>query len=854
MKIVGLLSFLIFAPFLLMAQGQSIEIILEEYEEEQGIKFAYDQGFFDLIELNFEYEEDINLFFTEVQNNLPLTVNNLGDNYYSFSPVVQDYKISLIDSIDQKSISPADIFVFKNGKTIPSIFNTTAVLFEYKPSPYDTLILYAIGYEKIEVPLAQLINNHQITQSISPITVQLTGFTIEDYLTTGIDLGSGMQNVNIETKDLALLPGETDGDIFASLAALPGITSPDSRAGNLYIRGSSTDQSLILFDNIPIYHRGHYYGTISPYNPKVIDEVEVYRSGFHPRLGGRVGGAIVIKSDQTNASQFGGGVGANLLYYTAYGKTPIGKKIGISVGARRSLPPGFQSTKLTAISESVFSGTGIVDSTGSIDADIETIFEDYNAKIIYQINKRNRFAASVIYTNNDVTYLGVGLDSVKMSQDENRFQNLGVNLNFKSQLSESFKNEFSATISNYTFDYRSKPSTSAPRDNYISTNELTDFNLKEEVSIALGKNNLEIGLDYKWQEVIIDHHNVVMADEPYFFNQTTNSHSVSPYVNLDLISMNQWQINAGVRGTYYSLLNTVKLDPRLFVTYDANDWLIFKGSAGLYHQFLSQLKYLEFSAGGFDNELWTLADEKMGNIITGQQYTLGTIIHDRGWVLDIEGYSKTMDNISIYETRRLSDESVTHTGDQWIRGVDVLLKKRLNKNLDMWASYSYSQSEISIDTAQDISYPAKYVQPHVLYIGAAYEWRQLKVSASWKYASGLWAKSLDMVDAENIFLKNFEPPTDRPPPPMGGNGPPPIMTPFDNLPERYDAYHTLDISASYKLPKTESRKWSASLGVSLINVFDNEILVDQVYKGNPPDFISRYAIGFAPNVMLMIEW
>jgi len=214
------------------------------------------------------------------------------------------------------------------------------------------------------------------------------------------------QSIRIDVNDLPLLPGETDGDIFASVSALPGVSSPDGRAGNLLIRGSETDQTLILFDNIPVYHRGHYYGTISPYNPKIVSDVEVYRSGFHPRLGDRVGGAIVINSDEAG-EESNYGVGANTLFGMGYGKVRISDKLSSSFSFRNSYPRSFQSLKLEEISQSVFAATSLVGGRGRLTQKVDVTFRDFNARLDFDANKRNQLSLSGILTSSEVSFVPV---------------------------------------------------------------------------------------------------------------------------------------------------------------------------------------------------------------------------------------------------------------------------------------------------------------------------------------------------------------------------------------------------------------------------------------------------------------
>lgn len=827
----------------------TLEHLIARYEQNREINLSYDPELIKLIGTEITYTDDLDAFFSYLSTHFPLEVTRVSEGYFLITAREREYTISAIDSLDQSAIIPTDLMVLVNGSPIPLDYSGEDIKFRYKPALSDSVTLFALGYDQVAIAKKDLMNRRALSYSLMNIAVELEGVMIQEYLTKGIDMETTEQAVKIAVEDLPLLPGETDGDIFASIAALPGVTAPDQRAGNLFIRGSYTDQSLILFDGIPIYHRGHYYGNISPYNPKVVSNVQVYRSGFHPRLGGRVGGAIVIESGEEVQDQSHVGLGANTLYATAYGKASLADgKLGIAVGARRSYPTSFSSPKLDAISESSFSGTGAVDSSGRFKGDIDVLFQDYHTKVNYALNDKNRLALAAIYTSNDVVYQEIG-QITNPAKDENEFKNQGYNLRWTRKLQGNWTSQSSLTYSDYKFKYTTD--IHADGDTvYVSQNTLKDLNLRQEISRAGRQFNLDAGVDYKFQQVGLYYRNFVeQINGIYEVDEEVDAYTLSPYFSIDIKSWDRWDIELGLRGTYYSELEAFDWDPRFFWHYRVTDWLNFRGSLGWYHQYLSQAKNLEFTGGGFDNELWVLADSDNAGVITSSQASIGALIHDHGWILDIEGYHKDIDGVSLSTERRLRPNLAYHGLSQRISGIDVMLKKQISSSWDAWASYSYSQSEISIDTASDRSYVAKYVQPHVFYLGTSFHLERFKLSASYKWSTGLYEYSLDIIDAHRIYRAG-RPKT--PPPP----GTPRPENPFSEV-ERdyYDAVKTLDISASYSIPPSAQHRWKATFGLSLVNIFDTQNLIDRLYRGDPsPTFVERYGIGFAPNLMVLVEW
>ncbi|MFK7953325.1 MAG: TonB-dependent receptor plug domain-containing protein, partial [Ekhidna sp.] len=585
--------------FTISAQStkNSLVDVLKAYESTLSITFSYDPELINLISSDKVFEaEDFEVFKNQLENSLPFRVTQVDEKYYTIAAKETTYSLIVRDSIDNSLIGNGRMIqVLVDRTPITSTFQNGKWVFNYKPSIDNTLEIYNEGYVPSVIPLEVLLNETSLKIGLGLRTKYLNTVVIENYLTKGINLDPSEQKIKIKVNDLPLIPGETDGDIFASIAALPGITIPDGRAGNLFIRGSETDQSLILFDNIPVYHRGHYYGTISPYNPKVVKDVEVYRSGFHPRLGDRVGGAIIINSDQPsddNIQKFG--IGANTLFGTAYGKTVINKKLGFSFGARRSYSRKFESPKLEAISESVFAATALVDMRGKLTTKLDVLFEDYHGKITFIPSENHELNFTTIYTNTEVNYSPLADPSRARRNVENRFDNLGFNMDWKADISDKWTSTFSATLSDFQYRFNIADD-GPPPNNFFSRNKLRDFNLKQEFSRRGKVTDFQLGVDYKWQEVTTDYQNVITSDSSiYSFQKVNQSNSLSPFMNLDFYGWDNWYFQIGFRSTYFSALNDFRIAPRFLVNYDLANWITLKGSTGVYNQYLSQVKNLEF--------------------------------------------------------------------------------------------------------------------------------------------------------------------------------------------------------------------------------------------------------------------
>lgn len=820
---------------------------IKHYESSLEAKFSYDPAIFSHVQQTFDTTQSLNEFISSVEAQLPVKIEKVGQDYYTVILVESQYALTISDSLAATSIEPPFFFLI-NSIPVDIKLDGAKATFMYKPLMKDTLIVYAPGYEKKKVDVRQLLNSRTLNIPLITQTYLLSDVLVEDYITKGINLDPNTQKISIDVADLPLLPGETDGDIFASLAALPGVTTPDGRPGNLFIRGTSPDQSLILFDNIPMYHRGHYFGTISPYNPKVVNNVEVYRSGYHPRMGGRVGGAVFINSEQEVNSDPQFGLGANTLFAMGYAKAPLANnKLGLVIGARHSYPPSISSPKLDAITESVFAATGISNDEGGIGTDVNVRFQDYHAKLIVAPNENHKITISSIYSSSALSYkLIQGLS--QGSTESIDFENYGVNTEWNYNINQTWSTSFINTLGHYSYNTDSP----VPMGERKTENTINDFNSRIEISRSNQRSNqIQFGIDYKLQTSILDYINL-STDAPngnvdsVIRNDEVQAHTISPFANMHWYGQ-RLSLQIGLRSSYYSPNQSFYFSPRLSANYNVNQSFDIKASAGRYHQFLSQVRNLQIGSGGFENSMWQLASEEQGDVISGNQLMAGFIYNKNRWLFDIEAFYKDAKNITYYESLFLDNNSDFFGADNILYGVDTYLRKEVSQSTSMWLGYSFGGSKITLDTTNLTTYESKYVQPHVFYIGSAYQKNRWKFSGVWKYGSGLNAQSLEIAYVQVIYEQAQD---TRPP------GAPRAPDPFADLPERYPNIHSLDLSASYTIPHTEQRPWSASFGLSIINVYDRDNLIDRAFRGNPPPpkWIDRNALGFAPNLMITFEW
>jgi hypothetical protein len=283
--------------------------------------------------------------------------------------------------VDQQSmVTLPAVYIFNDLRTIGLLsdangnFNTYTNL-----NNAGTVHFQILGYKSIHLPVSYFNGSNCPIITMMVDTMEVEPVVINAYMGSGINYNFKDNSIEVKPNVLGLLPGETDADILTAIDALPGINTPDSKAGNLNVRGSTPDQTLYVFDNIPIYHKGHYFGTLSPYNSAIVDNVVVQRGAYTADKGGRVGGAIEISSKNFIPDSMQSGISLSTVNASAFTHIPIVKnKLGILLGGRASYPSSFVSPKLQAINDFIYQVSSVDEATRKASQNLDRRVYDFN--------------------------------------------------------------------------------------------------------------------------------------------------------------------------------------------------------------------------------------------------------------------------------------------------------------------------------------------------------------------------------------------------------------------------------------------------------------------------------------------
>ncbi|WP_428235951.1 TonB-dependent receptor [Gracilimonas sp.] len=124
----------------------------------------------------------------------------------------------------------------------------------------------------------------------------------ERVITTG---EAGVRRVS--TVDISRVPTPgVDGDLVSYLQTEPGVVTTGDRGGDLFIRGGTPDQNLVLVDNLPIAKPFHVSNLFSAFSDEVIQSADVYAGGYGSEFTNAMSAVIDINLRSGNFREYTG--------------------------------------------------------------------------------------------------------------------------------------------------------------------------------------------------------------------------------------------------------------------------------------------------------------------------------------------------------------------------------------------------------------------------------------------------------------------------------------------------------------------------------------------------------------------
>jgi hypothetical protein len=133
---------------------------------------------------------------------------------------------------------------------------------------------------------------------------------------------AGLQTVRAADLTRVPTPGPS-GDLASYLQTLPGVVSAGDRGGQLYIRGGTPSQNLVLVDNMPVIKPFHISSLYSAFPEDIVRSVDFYAGGFSAKYMGGLSSVLDVNLRRGNMEQFAGSAAISPFIASARVEGPI---------------------------------------------------------------------------------------------------------------------------------------------------------------------------------------------------------------------------------------------------------------------------------------------------------------------------------------------------------------------------------------------------------------------------------------------------------------------------------------------------------------------------------------------------
>jgi len=550
-----------------------------------------------------------------------------------------------------------------------------------------TFIFSYVGYQTKEIKFFVARNRIlDIEINLAPSSFELQA--VEKIAQKFGDINStdiSIKTINI--KELELLPKGVETDIFRSLQLLPGVQSGGDISAKFYVRGSPSDQSLVLLNSATVYYPYHALGMFSVIDPDMINNVEFYKGGFTSEYSGRLSSVLKLITKDGNSKKLSAKVGASFITAKAMVEGPIPNGSFIITGRK-------------SYSDEILKKF--------IDKEIPVDFYDLSLKLNYsndEFMKNAKFTVHGFLSGDRVQNNNPDLEDFNWSNSI-----LGINYFQFAEDSPLFA-EINFFIS--TAEGEVLPNASGARER---KNKITDATASADFHYVYdSKDELVAGL--KVQEV--NSQLTIRKSLDDLADLSEVGTSFSAYVRYRLLRHERFGADLGLRVNLTRLAgggsDTKFLEPRINMTYAMFDWMSLKAAWGLYQQDLVTITDENEVISLFDP--WTITPSYL-EPAHAQHFVGGIEIRPSDNIkIEMEGYYKKLYNLpSVNEERYFPIERMLVSGEGESYGFEASVDYKeypfsLNSSYSLgWAKKTIKGEEFypRYDTRHKVSFVAQY--------------------------------------------------------------------------------------------------------------------------------------------------
>ncbi|MBX7151605.1 carboxypeptidase-like regulatory domain-containing protein [bacterium] len=647
----------------------------------------------------------------------------------------------------------------------------------------------------------------------------------------------------LDRKKITNTPGVLEPDLFRAMQTLPGITAPNDITSELFVRGGTPDQNLIMLDRAVIYQPYHMFGIAGIFNTDIIDEVNFSAGGFSSQYGNRLSSVIDVRTKSNAKDKFSGTGTLSLLSSKLTLDGRLNDQWYYLVSGRRTYLD--KASKLTK-------------TLGLVGESVPYNFSDLYGKVIFSPNETNQFSVSGFLsgdfyqkTNTRKFYKEYFNQTGAFVREDLHYEFRRINdyswHNYNFTANWQFKKDWLiSTITAYqsiattdmdqdkVFRYDEQASdsirhlvasinTNEDQHPLYTNNQINDKTIKWDIELELIKNhkfllgaeyNRQI-LSYFWDnmdfnrtetyEVFFD-----VAPDSFTYHRLLNNYSfyIEDLWNID----NRFIIKPGLRIEKFDQSSPkTAISPRVAARYEYNDQIALKAATGVYYQshFNSREKgYI----GLLEIPFSTAGDrlQKSIHYIAGAEYYPDIRTRFSG-----EVYYKKLYRMA-KNRRSTAISPIFVFGEGYAYGLELIWKK-IGSRFSYEAAYSLAWTKRKFE---GIEYFTPYDQRHTLSFLGSYKLpKNWSLDFRWTFNSGRAYRPAQFA-TEQFFLNGYFS-NDRVTASEYVDNAEGTEIDHVNIYGRMPIYHRLDVSF---IKTIIYKKWTLKPYINIVNSY---------YKNNP---------------------
>ncbi|MDP8206036.1 MAG: TonB-dependent receptor [Candidatus Electryonea clarkiae] len=574
----------------------------------------------------------------------------------------------VVDGTSGEPLPVANVVLLGEGRGTATNLDGYFNIYGLKPGHYSLSVSY-LGYHssQVEVEVTDVLSE-PLKIELYPSTVPLEEVTYIVDSDEDIRQSTRVSTVPVDANTIRSMPSiGAEVDLLRALQAIPGVKASSEMSSAIYVRGGSSDMTLILMDQSTVYNPSHLFGIFSTFNTDAVKHVQLMKGGFPAEYGGRAGSVLEVVTKEGNRKKHEGLASASVISARTAFEGPLPGKHGSYAfsGRRTYLDPIISVLKKNEDFKDL----------------PDYYFYDANGKINIDINHKATLTVG--------SYLGLDNLIAEFGPEDSRLKlyNYWGNDSFYTRLRYVLSRSSFLTFAGAYSRYKSGNAFENEGAKLFKfKNRFRDMSLRSDLEyLGMIDHKIKTGIQFnRWStEFSQSNEDVTYVDIDEF------TWNLSWYLQDAWRFSPLFEVQPGVRVYYHKEGDYVRADPRMAFVYNYDQKTRFKFSTGQYTQFINVMTYGDMVSF---LDIWTPNDGSY-KPTTLYQYVLGFEWDPvPEYEFTVEAYYNDMHNVVMAD--QSIDEGVDAAdayleGDGYAYGLEWMLRRKVGR-WSGWLGYSLS--------------------------------------------------------------------------------------------------------------------------------------------------------------------